>query len=126
MPEVPPLAMTPAMFVKPVPLSVSVRLVVSAAARETPLLTTSVAAPVGLTELLVHVWSAPRTTATFWLVVAEPIVTTPAPLATVIPPVPSVSVRLVPPPWSVVVPPEVNEIENAAWSALRFATWLSQ
>ena len=54
-PEVPPLAITPAMFVKPVPASVSVRLVVSAAARETPLLTTSVAAPVGLTELLVQV-----------------------------------------------------------------------
>jgi len=65
-PEVPPLAMTPAMFVKPVPLSVSVRLVVSAAARETPLLTTSVAAPVGLTELLVQVWSPPSVTATFW------------------------------------------------------------
>ena len=125
-PEVPPLAMTPAMFVKPVPANVSVRLVVSAAARETPLLTSSVAAPVGLTELFVHVWSPPSVTATFWLAVPEPIVTTPAPLATVIPPVPSASVRLVPPPWSVVVPPEVNEIESAAWSALRFATWFNQ
>ena len=56
----------------------------------------------------------PSTTATCWPAVPEPIVTVPAPLAIVRPPVPSVSVRLVPPPWSVVVPPEVNEIESAA------------
>ena len=54
-PPAPPLATMPEMLVKPVPSSVSVRLVASAAARETPLITLSVAAPVGLTELLVQV-----------------------------------------------------------------------
>ena len=59
-PEAPPLAIAPASVVLPEPAIVSVRLVVSAAARAMPLTTVS-----RLDELLVQVWLPPSRTPTW-------------------------------------------------------------
>ena len=53
-----------------------------------------------------------------WPLVAEPMVTGPAELS-VMPPVPRLSVRFVPPPCSVPPPVLLKTIPSAAWSAFR-------
>ena len=56
-----------------------------------------------LDESLVHDCAPPRVMATFWPLLALPRVTAPAPLAMVMPPVPRLRTRSVPPAWITVV-----------------------
>ena len=58
----------------------------------------------GLVESLVHDCALPRVMATFWPLLALPMVTAPAPLAMLMPPAPRVRTRSVPPAWITVVP----------------------
>jgi hypothetical protein len=87
-----PVVIAPESVVLPEPLTVRF------CAPEIPFTTVS-----KLVELFAHVCAPPKVTATCCPPVTEPIVTAPAPEFTVIPLVPNVSVRFVPPPCKVCV-----------------------
>jgi hypothetical protein len=104
-----PVVIAPESVVLPVPLTVRL------CAPEMPFTTVS-----KLLELFAHVCAPPKVTATCCPAVTEPIVTAPAPEFTVIPLVPSVSARLVPPPNKACVNEEVKRSPPTERSALRF------